>query len=62
MGQFRFTATGAHLPLDGGGWERVREPHYPVQSSPTLDPSRKGEGDDCTIGAQPQNNSSGEKQ
>lgn len=41
MGQFRFTATGAHLPLD---------------------PSRKGEGDDCTIGAQPQNNSSGEKQ
>jgi hypothetical protein len=29
--------TSQHLPLDGGGWEGVREPRYLSQTTPSLD-------------------------
>jgi hypothetical protein len=39
-----------HLPLDGGGWEGVREPQFRWRTPPTLTLPAKGEGVDCTSG------------
>ncbi len=36
MGLHMVACTRRHLPLDGGGWEGVRQPRYPGQTPPSL--------------------------
>ena len=46
------TATGRHLPLDGGGWEGVLGATMNIVANrpPPWIPPRKGEGADCNTG------------